>query len=98
MRAPQESFSDHIEDEPWLIADDGLPKTEEGGFQHVTYDTVNWQQLWDDTLMMSVLPRAKIGLLLDRPHYVEEAKRQFLVIRRRVLAANWKMNAAESVH
>jgi unsaturated rhamnogalacturonyl hydrolase len=29
--------------------------------------------------MMSVLPLAKIGLLLDRPHYVEEAKRQFLV-------------------
>jgi unsaturated rhamnogalacturonyl hydrolase len=35
--------------------------------------------MWDDTLMMSVLPLAKIGLLLDRPHYVEEAKRQFLV-------------------
>ncbi len=63
----------------WLMADDGLPKTEEGGFQHITYDTENYQQLWDDTLMMSVLPLAKIGLLLDRPHYVEEAKRQFLV-------------------
>ena len=63
----------------WLMAEDGLPRTEEGGFQHITYDTVNWQQLWDDTLMMSVLPLAKIGLLLGRPHYVEEAKRQFLV-------------------
>lgn len=63
----------------WLMADDGLPKTEEGGFQHVTYDTVNFQQLWDDTLMMSVLPLAKIGLLLDRPAYVEEAKRQYLL-------------------
>lgn len=63
----------------WLMADDGLPKTEDGGFQHITYDTENYQQLWDDTLMMSVLPLAKIGLLLDRPHYVEEAKRQFLV-------------------
>jgi len=29
--------------------------------------------------MMSVLPLAKIGLLLDRPHYVEEAKRQFML-------------------
>lgn len=28
---------------------------------------------------MSVLPLAKIGLLLDRPDYVEEAKRQFLL-------------------
>jgi unsaturated rhamnogalacturonyl hydrolase len=29
--------------------------------------------------MMSVLPLAKIGKLLDRPHYIEEARRQFLV-------------------
>ena len=35
--------------------------------------------MWDDTLMMSVLPLAKIGLLRGRPHYVEEAKRQFLL-------------------
>ena len=28
--------------------------------------------------MMTVLPLAKIGKLLGRPHYVEEAKRQFL--------------------
>lgn len=29
--------------------------------------------------MMSVLPLTKIGLILNRPHYVEEAKRQFLL-------------------
>lgn len=29
--------------------------------------------------MMSVLPLAKIGVLLDRPEYIEEAKRQFLI-------------------
>jgi unsaturated rhamnogalacturonyl hydrolase len=57
----------------------GLPRTEEGGFQHIVYNSVNNQQLWDDTLMMSVMPLAKIGLLLDRPHYLEEAKRQFLL-------------------
>ena len=56
-----------------------LPRTEEGGFQHIVYNSVNHQQLWDDTLMMSVLPLAKFGLLLNRPHYVEEAKRQFLI-------------------
>jgi len=61
----------------WVYS--GLPRTEEGGFQHIVYNSVNHQQLWDDTLMMSVLPLAKIGLLLDRPHYVEEAKRQFMV-------------------
>lgn len=63
----------------WLMAADGLPKTEEGGFQHIVYNDVNPGEMWDDTLMMSVLPLAKIGLLLDRPAYVEEAKRQFLV-------------------
>lgn len=57
----------------------GLPRTEEGGFQHIVYNSVNHQQLWDDTLMMSVLPLAKIGQVLGRPEYVEEAKRQFIV-------------------
>nr|VWP02596.1 Lid2 complex component lid2 [Ganoderma boninense] len=61
----------------WVMYD--MPRTEEGGLQHITYLTENYQQLWDDTLMMSVLPLAKIGLVLDRPHYVEEAKRQFLL-------------------
>ncbi|KAK4050908.1 hypothetical protein OIO90_004884 [Microbotryomycetes sp. JL221] len=56
-----------------------LPRTEEGGFQHIVYNSVNEGQLWDDTLMMSVLPLAKFGLLLNRPDYVEEAKRQTLL-------------------
>ncbi|KAJ5689526.1 hypothetical protein N7462_003918 [Penicillium macrosclerotiorum] len=58
---------------------DGIPRTEEGGIQHITFRQVNEGQLWDDTLMMSVLPLAKIGVLLNRPAYVEEAKRQFLL-------------------
>ncbi|MBX2858409.1 MAG: glycoside hydrolase family 88 protein [Cellvibrionaceae bacterium] len=57
----------------------GLPRTEESGFQHIVFNSENYQQLWDDTLMMSVLPLTKIGLLLERPHYVEEAKRQFML-------------------
>lgn len=61
----------------WLMKD--IPKTEENGFQHIVFNSVNEQQLWDDTLMMSVLPLAKIGLLMDKPHYVEEAKRQFML-------------------
>lgn len=56
-----------------------LPRTRYGGMQHVTYLTANEQQLWDDTLMMTVMPLAKIGRLLGRSDYVEEAKRQFLV-------------------
>lgn len=35
--------------------------------------------MWDDTLMMTVIPLAKIGLLLNRPAYIEEAKYQFLI-------------------
>ncbi|CAK5275713.1 unnamed protein product [Mycena citricolor] len=61
----------------WVMYD--LPRTDEGGFQHITYSMDNYQQLWDDSLMMCVLPLAKIGLVLDRPHYVEEAKRQFML-------------------
>jgi len=56
-----------------------LPRTKFGGMSHMTYDNLNAQELWDDTLMMTVLPLAKIGKLLNRPHYIEEAKRQFLL-------------------
>lgn len=56
-----------------------LPRTKFGGMSHMTYDNMNAQELWDDTLMMTVLPLAKIGKLLNQPHYIEEAKRQFLL-------------------
>lgn len=61
----------------WVMRD--MPRTEESGLQHIVYNSENYQQLWDDTLMMCVLPLAKIGLVLNRPHYVEEAKRQFML-------------------
>ena len=57
----------------------GLPRTRYGGFQHETYNSFNKNELWDDTLMMSALPLAKIGLVLNRPSYVDEAKRQFIL-------------------
>jgi unsaturated rhamnogalacturonyl hydrolase len=61
----------------WLM--NGLPRTEENGFQHIVFNSENRQQLWDDTLMMSVMPLARIGRLLGRPRYVEEARRQFML-------------------
>jgi unsaturated rhamnogalacturonyl hydrolase len=69
---------------PWLDswaewAYHDLVRTKHGGMQHITYLEENRGQLWDDTLMMTVLPLAKIGLVLNRPHYVDEAKRQFLL-------------------
>lgn len=56
-----------------------MPRTEHGGMQHITLAEENHQQMWDDTLMMTVLPLAKIGKLLNRPAYVEEASYQFLL-------------------
>ncbi|RMJ29019.1 Glycosyl hydrolase family 88 [Aspergillus sp. HF37] len=69
---------------PWLDAwaewaMHELPRTRYGGMQHSTYLDENHQQLWDDTLMMTVMPLAKIGKLLGRDEYIAEAKRQFLV-------------------
>jgi unsaturated rhamnogalacturonyl hydrolase len=45
----------------------------------VTYNAMHEQQLWDDTLMMSAIPLARIGKLLGRPEYIEEAKYKFLL-------------------
>jgi unsaturated rhamnogalacturonyl hydrolase len=56
-----------------------MPRTREGGLQHIVYNSENPEQIWDDTLMMCVLPLAKIGLLRGRAAYVEEAKRQFML-------------------
>ena len=57
----------------------GIPRTKDDGIQHKVFLSENKDQLWDDTLMMSVLPLAKIGKLLNRPEYIEQAKKQFLV-------------------
>lgn len=61
----------------WVMYE--MPRTEQGGLQHIVFNSVNEEQLWDDTLMMSVLALTKIGLVLDRPHYLDEAKYQFLL-------------------
>lgn len=69
---------------PWLEtwaewAMNEMPRTDHGGMQHTTLAEENHQQMWDDTLMMTVLPLAKIGKLLNRPEYMEEATYQFLL-------------------
>lgn len=61
----------------WIMRE--MPRTEENGLQHIVYNANNKQQLWVNTLLMTVLPLAKIGLLLNRPRYIEEAKRQFML-------------------
>lgn len=56
-----------------------LPRTDEGGLQHVVTRNLNKGQLWDDTLYMTVLFVARMGVLLHEDKYFQESIRQFLV-------------------
>lgn len=87
----------------WAYYD--LPRTEFGGMQHITYVKKNEQQLWDDTLMMTALPLAKIGKLLNRPHYIEEALRQMMILiqylfdhRTGLFFHGWQFDTTDSLH
>ena len=61
----------------WIM--DRFPRTKEGGFQHMTSDTLNDQELWDDTLFMTVLFLANMGRIEGKREYVKEAQYQFLL-------------------
>lgn len=61
----------------WIMTD--FPRTQEGGLQHITSDSINEEELWDDTLFMTVLFLAHMGQILNRQDYVEEAIYQFLL-------------------
>ena len=61
----------------WVMS--SANRTEGGGLQHDTYQGPSPQQLWDDTLMMTVMPLAKIGVLLNRTEYIKESKAQFVI-------------------
>lgn len=61
----------------WIM--DHFPRTKEGGFQHMTSDTLNDQELWDDTLFMTVLFLANMGRIEGKQAYIEEAQYQFLL-------------------
>lgn len=61
----------------WIM--EQFPRTREGGFQHMTSDSLNEQELWDDTLFMTVLFLANMGRILQNKSYLEEAEYQFLL-------------------
>lgn len=61
----------------WIMEE--MPRTEEGGIQHQTSDDVNDQEIWDDTLFMTVLFLANMGRILNREDYKQEAEYQFLL-------------------
>ncbi len=61
----------------WIM--ECFPRTREGGLQHMTSDTLNDQELWDDTLFMTVLFLANMGRIEGKPEYIREAEYQFLL-------------------
>lgn len=61
----------------WVMND--MARTEEGGLQHITSESANTGELWDDTLMMTVLMLANMGRILGRQDYIDEAVYQFLL-------------------
>lgn len=66
-----------IEWAEWIMH--SFPRTEEGGLQHITSDTLNQGELWDDTLFMTVLFLANMGRIHKRQDYIDEAIYQFLL-------------------
>lgn len=61
----------------WIMHE--MPRTQEGGLQHITTHDLNEQQLWDDTLYMTVMFLYRAGIVLHHSPYCEEAKYQFLL-------------------
>lgn len=61
----------------WAV--ESLPRTEGGGFQHITSDSENKGELWDDTLFMTVLLVANMGRITGNTQWKEEAIYQFLL-------------------
>ena len=56
-----------------------MTRTQESGIQHKCTGCENKQQLWDDTLYMTVMFMAKYGVIFDKPEFIEESEYQFLL-------------------
>jgi unsaturated rhamnogalacturonyl hydrolase len=61
----------------WIMNE--MPRTEEGGLQHITTHLVNDGELWDDTLFMTVLFLSKFGKVTNNEACIKEGISQFLV-------------------
>ena len=61
----------------WVMKE--MPRTQEGGLQHIVTGHTNEEQLWDDTLFMTVLFLAKMGKVLNKQEYIDESLKQFLI-------------------
>lgn len=73
-----EVFLEYIKEwSKWVFNE--MPRTEDGGLQHITTGIENKGQLWADTLFMTNLFLARAGVILKIKEYVDESKRQFLI-------------------
>lgn len=59
---------------------DCFARTEESGFQHSGSGFAHlYEQLWDDTLVMTCLFLARAGAILNEKRYTDECERQFIL-------------------
>ena len=65
------------ENAEWLMNE--MPRTVEGGMQHLTTHTINNDQLWADTLFMTVLFLARAGKVLGNKKMQDEAVYQAII-------------------
>ena len=61
----------------WIMHD--MKRTQEGGIQHRHAELENNEELWDDTLLMTVLFLTKASKIFHREDYMSEAVYQLLV-------------------
>ncbi|MGL5277632.1 MAG: glycoside hydrolase family 88/105 protein [Cetobacterium sp.] len=61
----------------WIIKK--FPLTTDGGFQHLTREYIHREQIWADTVYMTVLFLAKAGKYLNKKEYIDEAIYQAMV-------------------
>lgn len=75
-KRPKQKYKDIMDEwADWIMKD--MKRTEEGGIQHEHAELENNQEMWDDTLFMTVLFLAKYGKITGNGSYKEEAKYQF---------------------
>ncbi|MFA9558260.1 glycoside hydrolase family 105 protein [Evansella sp. AB-rgal1] len=78
----EETENEHYLDlcKEWLdyVMND-MPRTQENGIQHIVTAMENREQLWDDTLYMTVLFVTRMGVLLKDDKYIQESIYQFLI-------------------
>lgn len=73
-----ETYQELCEDwAQWIMKD--MPRAEDGALQHIVSGNENKNQVWDDTLFMTVLFLAKWSVITDNKAMQQEAVYQFLI-------------------